>query len=209
MEERMTKETKRLVHQARMVGCDLFATEKVTLVTYTAHGEVKEKYCYDYDDANCVDRIRSLLAEIALPLRRKWGPNFLELAPVAFTFGYTVKVGNFSAILTKPANPSDEGSQEEIRLLECPLSSAGLHRMSDYLANILLDDQSAADNSEEEKEETIMKIELSPELAKVITIMYYRMSAKEQQDLLDNADPEVVDIIMQALRESLPSKSKN
>lgn len=203
----MTKDVKRLVHQARMVGCDLFATEKVTLVTYTAHGEVKEKYCYD--DANCVNRIRSLLAEIALPLRRKWGPNFLELAPVAFPLGYTVKVGNFSAILTKPANPSDEGSQEEIRLLECPLSSAGLHRMSDYLANILLDDQSATDNSEEEKEETIMEIELSPELAKVITIMYYRMSAKEQQDLLDNADPKVVDIIMQALRKSLPSKSKN
>lgn len=51
------------------------------------------------------------------------------------------------------------------------------------------------------EEENIMKnVELTKELATIIAVIYYRMSPKEQQDLRDNAAPEIVEVIKNALK---------
>lgn len=198
----MTKEMKMLVLQAKMVGCDLFVGDRITLITYDKHGEVDKKYHYDYD-ADYTTRIQNRLNDIARPLRKKWGEQFLELSPVAFSLGYWINIGDYSATLMGTTNSRSEVSKDEIQILECPFSSAGLHKMSDYIANIFLGDQTV--NNDSEEEDDIMDIELSPELARVITIMYYRMSAKEQQDLKENADAKTVSIIKQALQISANS----
>lgn len=193
----MTKEMKILVHQAKMIGCNLFVGDRITLITYDERGKVDEKYHYDYDAD--LGRIQVRLNNIAQPLRKKWGGEFLELSSVAFSLGYSINIGDYSATLIGTTNSRSEVSKEEIQLLECPFSSAGLHKMSDYLANILMGDQT--DNEEEDEVmENELSIELSPELARVIAVMYYRMSDKEQQDLMSNADAKIVSIIKQALQ---------
>lgn len=198
----MTKEMKMLVYQAKMVGCNLFVGDKITLITYNTHGGVDKKYHYDHDETDVAARIQNRLNEVAKPLRKKWGAEFHELSPVAFSLGYSITIGDYSATLIETTNPRGEVNKEEVKLLECPFSSTGLHRMSEYIGNIFLSDLATDDSNDErkEEEENIMEIDLSTELANVIAIMYYRMSAKEQQDLKENADPKVVGVIMQALQ---------
>ncbi len=192
------KELHILANQARLIGCDLFVKDDIRLIIRKPSGEVKSKHVYHFADADYIDRIQHHLAKAAETIRYIWGKEFLELAPVAFELGLCVKVGDFSATLIGTANSRSEVSKDEVTLLECPFSSTGVRLMSDYISNLLLGKQDKSQNIEKE-EEKMGEVVLDANLAKVITIMYYRMSAKEQQDLKDNTDPEIFQIVKKSL----------
>lgn len=146
-------------------------------------------------------RIRHRIDKVAEPLRKKWGAEFLELASTAFSLGYSIKIDNYSAILMRTDNSKEKVSKDEVKILECPFSSEGLHEMSDYIANALLGEEFDTTNKEEGsimEEVTITTI--SKELARVITVMYYRMSPEEQQGIKDTAGNDINRIISTALR---------
>lgn len=198
----MNHDLKKLTHQARMVGCQLFVGDRIKLITYDRNGKTNKTYHYDYVEPDHIKNIKHRLDEMAKPLRKQWGGDFLELGSVAFSLGFIVEIGDYSAFLVKTVeNPS-----VRIPTMECAFSSAGLHRMSDYLATALIN-REAPDNTneedvvEEKEEESIMEeVKLTRELARVIAVMYYRMSPAEQQGIRDSADVEVNRIINKALK---------
>lgn len=189
---------KALVHTAQLIGCSLYLGDKIYFVTYTSTGKVNDKYCYDHADIDCVKSIRCHIDKIAGPLRKTWGAEFMELAPIAFQLGYTVVVDDYSARLVQTT-----GTEEEEELLECAFSSEGLHQMSDYLAQALLGDQlseNITEKSYKEEEDIMESVVITKELAEVITIIYYRMSPEERQGIQDNAGTKVNQYITDALK---------
>lgn len=216
----MNSELKKLAKQAKNIGCGLFTDDCITLITYNAEGKVDQKFRYNYNDANYIDSIRNCLIEFTEPFRKKWAPEFLELAPVAFPLGYSIEIGYLSANLMGTTNSKSEVSKEEICLLECPFNRDGVHQMSDYLADVYMGIQPQRKKSEDEikeqrqqkereveeekqkeKEDIIMGAkEMDAETARAIAVIFYRLTAEEQQNLKNGRDEAVKDLITRALK---------
>lgn len=197
----MNNELKQLIHQAKLVGCSLFTGDKIRLIIYDKNGNVSKTYKYDYEESDYAIRIQHHIDRVAESLRKTWGADFLELAPIAFPLGYSIKVDNYSAKLIGTTNSKGEVSKDEIELLECPFSSEGLHAMSDYIANALLGEElNDAGENQKEEEEIMEEVVLTKELARVITVMYFRMSPEEQQGIKDTADKNINLTIKKALK---------
>lgn len=195
----MNKEMKQLMHQAKMTGCELFVGDTIRLLIYDKNGKVSKTYRYDHDESDYLARIKHHLDNVAKSLREMWGADFLELSPIAFSLELTVKVGAYSAFLIKTTE--GEASEDEVVLLECSFNSEGLHTMSDYIANALLGEE--LNDADEKEEENIMDgITMTKELARVIMVMYYRMSPEEQQGIRDTGGAEVNQVISTAMKVS-------
>ena len=193
----MNNELKELTLRAKLTGCALLVGDKIRLIIYDKKGKIRKSYKYDYEEADYINRIRHRIDKVAEPLRKKWGAEFLELASTAFSLGYSIKIDNYSAILMGTDNSKGEVSKDEVKILECPFSSEGLHEMSDYIANALLGEEFDTTN----KEGSIMEeVTITKELARVITVMYYRMSPEEQQGIKDTAGNDINRIITTALK---------
>lgn len=190
---------KQLIRQAKMVDCELFFGDTITLVVYSKKGRVKKKYSYDPKEPGYPAQIKNRLDKVAESLRTVWGPSFLELAPVAFPLGYTVCIDDYCATLFDP-------KKEEI-LLECKFNGRELYKMSDFIARSLLGDdldvpaEQAKEAKKKKEEEEIMEtLSMNKEMADVIAVMYYRMSPEERQGLKDTAGESVNRIIDTALK---------
>lgn len=130
----MNNELKELTLHAKLTDCALLVGDKIRLIIYDKKGKIRKSYKYDYEEADYINRIRHRIDKVAEPLRKKWGAEFLELASTAFSLGYSIKIDNYSAILMRTDNSKEKVSKDEVKILECPFSSEGLHEMSDYIA---------------------------------------------------------------------------
>ncbi len=194
----MNNELKELTLRAKLTGCALLVGDKIRLIIYDKKGKIRKSYKYDYGETDYINRIRHRIDKVAEPLRKKWGAEFLELASTAFSLGYSIKIDNYSAILMGTDNSKGEVSKDEVKILECPFSNEGLHEMSDYIANALLGEEFDTTNKEEGS--IMEEVTITKELARVITVMYYRMSPEEQQGIKDTAGNDINRIISTALR---------